>query len=74
MRKKSANANLSTLLNHQIEDSEDSVCVMVEGFFDPKNWTDEKNYGNNAITIFANHFQAKLPAARQDTAWPKFST
>ena len=23
------------------------------GFLDPKNWTGEKDYGNNAITSFA---------------------
>ena len=67
---KSANANLCMLLNHQIEDSEDSIYAMVRlfvfFFFDPKNWTDKKNYGNNAITSFANHFQANLLATRYD--------
>ena len=36
-------------------------------FFDPKKWTDEKNYGNDAITSFAGHFQATLAAAGYDS-------
>ena len=36
-------------------------------FFDPKNWTDEKNYGNDAITSFVGHFQVMLAAARYDS-------
>ena len=65
---KNAKANLSMLLDHWIKDSEDSVYTMVSlFFFDPKNWTDEKNYRNNIITSFANHFQAKLLAVRYDS-------
>ena len=39
------------LLNHWIEDSEDSIYAMVT-FLYSKNWTDEKDYGNDAITSF----------------------
>ena len=35
-------------------------------FVDPKNWTNEKIYGNDAITSFASHYQATLAAARYD--------
>ena len=42
-KKKSVKANLPTLLKHYIENFEDRVYAMVR-FFDPKNWTDEKNY------------------------------
>ena len=54
------------LLKHCIKDFEDKVDVMVS-FFDSKNWTDEKNYRNNAITSFTSHFQATLAAARYDS-------
>ena len=36
------------------------------GYFYPKYWTYEKDYGNDAITSFANHFRATLTAARYD--------
>ena len=62
--KESAKANLSTLLNHRIEDSEDSVYAMVScfvfGFFDPKNRTDEKDYGNDAMTSFCQSFPSNI--------------
>ena len=54
------------LLNHRTEGSEDSVCATVSFFFYTKHWTDENNYGNNAITSLANHLQAKLPAIKYD--------
>ena len=37
-------------------------------FLDSKNWTGEKDYGNNAITSFANHFQMTLAAADYNSA------
>ena len=43
------------------------VSCFVFGFFDPKNRTDEKDYGNDALTSFANHFRATLAAARYDS-------
>ena len=40
--------------------------------FDPKNWMDKNNYGNDTITNFACHFQAMLAAT--GTTPPKFTT
>ena len=66
--KKSAKANLSTLLNHQIKDSDNGECFVCLFVFNPKNWTDKKNYGNDAITSFVNNFQATLAATRYNSA------
>ena len=45
-------SNLSTLLKDPFKDFDKSVHVGMS-FLDPKNWTGEKDYGNNAITSFA---------------------
>ena len=37
------------------------------GVFFPKNRTDEKDYGSDAITSFASHFRATLAATRYDS-------
>ena len=61
--KKSAKVILITLLNHQSKVSEDSLYAMVSwlflSFFSPRNWPDEKDYGDDVITSFAKHFRAR---------------
>ena len=58
--------NLSTLLKDRFKDFDEGVYTPMR-FFDPENWTGEKDYGNDAITSFANHFQMTLAATGYDS-------
>ena len=59
-------SNLSTLLKDRFKDFDEGVYTAMR-FFDPENWTGEKDYGNDAITSFANRFQMTLAATGYDS-------
>ena len=59
-------ANLSALLKDRFQDFNHGIYATMN-FFDPKNWTDKKDYGNDAIVNFAAHFQSTLASAGYDS-------
>lgn len=65
--KRNVISSLATLLKDRFKDFDNGVYAAMS-FFDPKNWTDEKDYGNDAIVTFANHFQTTLAVTSYDSS------
>ena len=59
--------SLSTLLKECFRDF-DTGIYDVMSFFDPNNWSDERDYGNVEVTQFAEHFETTLGAGGFDKA------
>ena len=51
--------NLSSLLRDRFNDFRVGIFDQM-AIFDPKNWSNEKDYGNESLSQFASHFQETL--------------